>query len=101
MHVIAGKFKVKPESRDDMIALARSLFDASRAEPGNITYNFYEDRGNDDCFLFFEEWQSQEATDFHFQTVLQGVHGQVPDDDHRPAGDHDLPGRRFRRTLTA
>jgi quinol monooxygenase YgiN len=68
VHVIAGKFKVKPESRDDMIALARSLFDASRAEPGNITYNFYEDRGNDDCFLFFEEWQSQEATDFHFQT---------------------------------
>jgi quinol monooxygenase YgiN len=68
MHVIAGKFRVKSERREDVIALARSLFEASRAEPGNISYNFYEDKANKDCFLFFEEWKSQEAIDSHFQT---------------------------------
>ena len=68
MHVIAGKFKVKPERRKEIVALAHSLFDLSRAEPGNISYNFYEDKGSENSFLFFEEWESQQAIDFHFQT---------------------------------
>lgn len=80
MHVIAGKFKVKPERREDIIALARSLFDASRAEPGNISYNFYEDKGSENGFLFFEEWKDQEAIDFHFQTpYFKGFMEKFPD----------------------
>jgi quinol monooxygenase YgiN len=80
MHVIAGKFKGKPERREDIIALARSLFDPSRAEPGNISYNFYEDKGSDNSFLFFEEWKSQEAIDFHFQTpYFKGFMEKFPD----------------------
>lgn len=68
MHVLAGKFKGKPERKEDIIALARSMFEASRGEPGNISYNFYKDKGAENSYLFFEEWKSQEAIDFHFST---------------------------------
>jgi quinol monooxygenase YgiN len=68
MHVIAGKFKAKAERINDILELSRSMFAPSRAEAGCITYNFYEDRGAENSFLFFEEWKSQEAIDEHFQT---------------------------------
>lgn len=68
MHVIAGKFKVKPERIKDLIALSTGMFGPSRAESGCISYNFYEDKGSEHSFLFFEEWESQEAIDRHFST---------------------------------
>jgi quinol monooxygenase YgiN len=68
MQLLAGKFKAKPERIKDIVELARSMFSPSRAEAGCITYNFYEDRGAENSFLFFEEWKSQEAIDEHFQT---------------------------------
>ncbi|HEY6364728.1 MAG TPA: putative quinol monooxygenase [Candidatus Binatia bacterium] len=68
MHVIAGTFTAKPERKMDVIKLAMSMFDPSRAEAGCISYNFYEDQGNKDAFLFFEEWKDQQAIDQHFAT---------------------------------
>lgn len=68
MKVLSGKFKAKPDRVKDVIELARGMFGPSRSEPGNISYNFYEDKGNEFHFLFFEEWKSQEAIDFHFST---------------------------------
>jgi len=68
MHVIAGKFKVAPDRREDMIRLAVSLYEPSRAEPGCISYGFYEDQGCKGSFLFFEEWKDQAAIDVHCAT---------------------------------
>lgn len=68
MYVIAGKFICKPEYRQDMLALVEELLEPSRAEAGCISYNFYEDGAAANHFLFFEEWQSREAIDAHFNT---------------------------------
>jgi quinol monooxygenase YgiN len=68
MHVIAGKFTVKPERVQDLVKLSLDMYGPSRAEAGCISYNFYEDKGTPNGFLFFEEWKDQAAIDEHFQT---------------------------------
>jgi len=68
MIVIGGRFKVRPECRTDMVDLATSLYAPSRSEKGCLHYSCYQDAGDPDSFLFFEEWESQEAIDQHFQT---------------------------------
>lgn len=68
MVVISGKFTVKPERKADMIRLATALFPPSRAETGCISYNCYQQADDQNAFLFFEEWASQEAIDRHFET---------------------------------
>jgi quinol monooxygenase YgiN/mannose-6-phosphate isomerase-like protein (cupin superfamily) len=67
--VITGKFTAKPERKEELIQLAQSLFEPSRAEPGCASYNFYEDPTSENSFLFLEEWTSQKAIDQHFQTA--------------------------------
>jgi len=66
--VVAGNIKVKPDKRDEFIALSKTFIDPSRSEPGCITYSFYEDETEDNTFLFFEIWRNKAALDYHFQT---------------------------------
>lgn len=66
--VVAGQVKVKPERKEDFIALAQSLIAPSRAEVGVLSYSFYKDETQDNVFIFFEEWKNQAALDEHFQT---------------------------------
>ena len=68
MHIIAGKFICKPECNTELFSLVEELLEPSRAEPGCISYNFYEDKTAANQFLFFEEWQSRESRDKHFNT---------------------------------
>jgi quinol monooxygenase YgiN len=65
--VIGGTFNVKPGHRADMVKLATGLYPSSRAENGCLHYSCYQDAGDPDAFLFFEEWESQEAINRHFQ----------------------------------
>lgn len=69
MIVVGGRFKVKPERRADMVKLATALYPSSRAEKGCLHYSCYQDAGDPDSFVFFEEWESQEVLDKHFQTA--------------------------------
>ncbi len=66
--IVAGEFMGKPEHRQEIIDLAASMFEPSRAEPGCIRYEFYEDPNSPSKFLFFEEWRSQADLDKHFET---------------------------------
>lgn len=66
MYVIAGKFKCKPEKKDELLSVIESLVIPSRAEDGCISYNCHEDVFTAGDFLFFEEWRSQEDIDLHF-----------------------------------
>jgi quinol monooxygenase YgiN len=80
MLVIGGRFKVKPERRADMVKLATALYPSSRAEKGCLHYSCYQDAGDPDSFLFFEEWESQAAIDLHFGTpYFQDFMQRFPD----------------------
>jgi quinol monooxygenase YgiN len=68
MIVIAGTIPVKPECREEAYKLASVLEEATRQEPGCLTYTFYANRNDPNTFFIFEEWDSDEALAKHFQT---------------------------------
>lgn len=66
--VVAGTVKVKPEKEQEFIDFSKTLITPSRSEAGAISYSFYKDETKDHTFIFYEEWKSQAALDYHFQT---------------------------------
>lgn len=68
MIVVAGKVTVKPDARADAVAAAQRMADATRAEPGCISYGFYADVGDPNTILIFEEWADEAALQRHFAT---------------------------------
>ncbi|MCC5636628.1 antibiotic biosynthesis monooxygenase [Nostoc sp. CHAB 5844] len=66
--VVAARFKIKPDKREEFIELSRSVLEQTIAEAGVISYSFYEDLNLQNHFIFFEEWQSREALEFHLNT---------------------------------
>lgn len=67
MIVITGKARIKPGHRETMLTVGAEQVRNSRAEPGCISYHFYEDALEPDSFFFYEEWRDQAAVDFHFR----------------------------------
>lgn len=67
MYIISGEFKVKSQSRNDVIDMSLKLIPQSLSENGCISYQFLEDQANKGNFLFFERWKSREAIGEHFE----------------------------------
>lgn len=65
MITIVAKCSVKPSATDEFLELALSLVHASRAETGNVSYDFYCDLKNQAQFTFIECWKDQEAINLH------------------------------------
>lgn len=65
--VLAGRYKIKPDKRERFLQLANLGLESSRAEPGNISYSFYEEAGIHNSFIYFEEWESREALAEHLK----------------------------------
>ncbi len=68
MLVIAGRIELDPARRSEAMAAAREMMTDTRKEPGCISYTFSADLDQEGVFHVFEEWESQEALDAHFQT---------------------------------
>jgi len=68
MIIVHGTFPGKAELRDDAIKMMRSMAKASKAEFGCITYEFYVGLSDPNTLLLFQEWESVEALQEHFET---------------------------------
>ena len=68
MLIVAGTVAVKPERREDAIRAARAVAEATRAEAGCVTYDFWAHLTDPGTFHVFEIWESEEALARHFQT---------------------------------
>jgi len=68
MIIVHGTFPVKPELRDDALELMQHMAVASRAEYGCISYEFYIGLTDPNTLLLFQEWESVEALQGHFET---------------------------------
>ena len=68
MLVVAGRVRIDPSKREAARAAAQKVMAATREEPGCISYTFSADLDDASLFHVFEEWESQEALDAHFQT---------------------------------
>lgn len=68
MIIVHGTFPVRPEFRDDALELMQTMAVASRSEFGCISYEFYVGLTDPNTLLLFQEWESVEALQSHFET---------------------------------
>ncbi len=68
MIIVHGKFPIKPENRDDALEMMRRMAVASRAEHGCVSYEFYVGLSEPNTLLLFQEWESVDALQGHFDT---------------------------------
>ncbi|MCH5217625.1 MAG: antibiotic biosynthesis monooxygenase [Muribaculaceae bacterium] len=57
--------KVSEEHRDEVLAAARRLTEASLRQEGCIAYDIFESATRPDVLMFCETWRDQEALDAH------------------------------------
>ncbi|MGH0030117.1 MAG: putative quinol monooxygenase [Myxococcota bacterium] len=67
MLVIAGTISIDPAKREEAIQAAIEMMEETRKEPGCISYTFSADLSEPGDFRIFEEWESQQALDAHFE----------------------------------
>jgi len=65
MITIVAKCSVKPYTTEAFLKLACSLVEASRAEAGNVSYDFYCDASDPSLFMFIECWKDKDAINLH------------------------------------
>ncbi|MEX2488979.1 MAG: putative quinol monooxygenase [Pseudomonadales bacterium] len=68
MIIVHGTFPVKREMREEALELMRQMSIASRGEVGCISYEFYIGLSDPDTILLFQEWESVDALQDHFET---------------------------------
>ncbi|MDQ3934274.1 MAG: antibiotic biosynthesis monooxygenase [Actinomycetota bacterium] len=68
MIVVTAHARIKPEARDEAIAAAAKMRDASVQEPGCQEYGFWFAFDDPNRLLVFERWDDQAALDAHFAT---------------------------------
>lgn len=69
MLVIAGNAPINPAKREEGKVILKTMMDATMQEDGCITYQFLFNPWNDAEVHIFEEWESQDALDAHFQSA--------------------------------
>lgn len=65
MKTITVQCFARPDRREELVALCRSMIAPSRGEQGCIHYSFYKDLGTENSYFFYEEWKDQESIDRH------------------------------------
>ncbi len=68
MIVVAGTVAINPERREEAVQVALKMVAATKLEAGCRSYDFWADLGNPNRFHVFEEWETPEALETHFDT---------------------------------
>lgn len=69
MITIVARNIVKEGKRAEFLEAIRPLIEASRAEPGNIAYDLYEDTADCCAFCFIERWKDEAAVAAHNESA--------------------------------
>ncbi|MEO8605951.1 MAG: putative quinol monooxygenase, partial [bacterium] len=67
MLIVAGHIQIRPERRDEAVAVAVKMMRATAQESGCRTYRFTGDLENPNLFHLFEEWEDAAALAAHFK----------------------------------
>ncbi|MFV2089855.1 MAG: putative quinol monooxygenase [Pseudomonadales bacterium] len=68
MIIVHGSIPIRPERRERALELARKMTEATQAEVGCVSYDFYVGLSDPNTLMLFQEWESMEALMGHFQT---------------------------------
>ncbi|MFC3750112.1 putative quinol monooxygenase [Paenibacillus sp. GCM10012306] len=65
MIIIHAIIQVKPERREQFLTVVKPLIASSQSEEGNLSYELYEQSGQDNVFIMVENWRDAEAVTAH------------------------------------
>jgi quinol monooxygenase YgiN len=65
---VIARVKARSEKVDELRALLIGLIVPTRQEPGCITYEMLQNKGDATEFTFVEEWTDEAALESHFRT---------------------------------
>ena len=68
MLTIVAKNVIKEGKKDDFVALANTLINASRQEDGCMSYELFEDSKMPNMLTFIEQWRDMKAIVSHNKT---------------------------------
>lgn len=68
MYLVAGHFNCTEAGRARAVELMEQIVAIGRGESGIRQYTFYPDPDSENAFFLFEEWDSKEAHDVHFES---------------------------------
>ena len=68
MIIVHGTIPIRPDCRERALELARQMTEATQAEVGCISYDFYVGLSDPNTLMLFQDWESMEALMGHFQT---------------------------------
>ena len=68
MIIVHGTIPIRPDCRERALELARAMTEATQAEAGCISYDFYVGLSDPNTLMLFQEWENMDALMGHFQT---------------------------------
>ena len=68
MYLVTGHFTFKPSALGKAQGIMSKIMEKGRTERGIIRYTFYADPAEETRYFLFEEWESQETHDAHFNS---------------------------------
>jgi quinol monooxygenase YgiN len=68
MIIVHGSIPIRPDCRERALELALSMTEATQAEVGCISYDFYVGLSDPNTLMLFQEWENMDALMGHFQT---------------------------------
>src|SRR4051794_3237625 len=68
MIVVVARLQAKPGHEAEVEEILRGLIPLTRAEAGCLSYHLHVQEGDPTSFLFFEQWESDEALNTHLTT---------------------------------
>lgn len=68
MYLVTGSFLFKQDGLEQAKSIMQKIVDVGRTEPGIVRYTFYPDPVDPLRYFLFEEWESRETHDAHFNS---------------------------------
>lgn len=74
---IVARMTVQAGKEKEFITAAQPLINGTRAEEGNLSYNLYQSIENPASFIFYEEYQNEQAMESHAASSHFKAFGKV------------------------
>ena len=68
MYLVTGSFIIKQERLQQAKSIMEKIVEVGRTEAGIVRYTFYPDPADALRYFLFEEWETKEEHDNHFES---------------------------------
>ncbi|MEQ8955096.1 MAG: putative quinol monooxygenase [Gammaproteobacteria bacterium] len=69
MIMVQSTFKLVPETKDEALRLMKNMVRLCRQEHGCLSYEYFEGITDPNQIVLFQEWESADALQGHFETA--------------------------------